>query len=150
MCIYIIYICIYIYTVLPQKTPRPSLQDRVNKSKTEESQLKPIEPIESSIGAWIQDSRSKSARGSCSKHLGSRLKPIEPIETSIGAWIQDPRVPVFFFSQGHFASWMQALLEISIGSIGFNRDLKLEGSYVSNRSIFCKPQNPFQPTPRIP
>ena len=61
----------------------------------------------------------------CWQNLGSRLKPIEPIEISIGARIQDPRSKI---AQGSslgildLGSWIPSPIEISIGSIGFNRD----------------------------
>ena len=140
------------------------------------SRLKPIEPIEISIGTTIQDPRSKIPRedpcldlGSwipspieisigligfnrhtdykhvhmiihahtqaytvrLSKHIHTlstsvcRLKPIKPIEISIGARIQDPRSKI---AQGSslrildLGSWILVPIEISIGSIGFNRD----------------------------
>ena len=66
-----------------------------------------------------------------SKHIHTlstsvcRLKPIKPIEISIGARIQDPRSKI---AQGSslgildLGSWIRAPIEISIGSIGFNRD----------------------------
>ena len=60
------------------------------------------------------------------KHLSQtllRLKPIEPIEISIGAKIQDPRSKIAPGSvPGNLGSWILAPIEISIGSIGFNRD----------------------------
>ena len=61
----------------------------------------------------------------CWQNLGSRLKPIEPIEISIGARIQDPRSKI---AQGSslgildLGSWILVPIEISVGSIGFNRD----------------------------
>ena len=66
-----------------------------------------------------------------SKHIHTlstsvcRLKPIKPIEISIGARIQDPRSKI---AQGSslrildLGSWILVPIEISIGSIGFNRD----------------------------
>ena len=66
-----------------------------------------------------------------SKHIHTlstsvcRLKPIKPIEISIGARIQDPRSKI---AQGSslgildLGSWIVVPIEISIGSIGFNRD----------------------------
>ena len=56
--------------------------------------LKPIKPIEMSIGARIQDPRSKIVQRSVGRILDpGLLKPIEPIEISIGTKIQDPRFP---------------------------------------------------------
>ena len=66
-----------------------------------------------------------------SKHIHTlstsacRLEPIKPIEISIGARIQDPRSKI---AQGSslgildLGSWIVVPIEISIGSIGFNRD----------------------------
>ena len=74
----------------------------------------------------------------CWQNLGSRLKPIEPIEISIGTTIQDPRSkgrplsnpidPRSKIAQRSslgildLGSWIVVPIEISIGSIGFNRD----------------------------
>ena len=61
----------------------------------------------------------------CWQNLGSRVKLIEPIEISIGARIQDPRSKI---AQGSslgildLGSWILVPIEISIASIGFNRD----------------------------
>ena len=65
---------IYIHIWYPQKRP-PSLQDRVNTSKTEESRLKAIEPIEFQLGPG----------------LGSWV--LAPIEISIGStgFNRDPK-----------------------------------------------------------
>ena len=77
----------------------------------------------------------------CWQNLGSRLKPIELIGISIGTTIQDPRFPHesdWNFNRDHdprskiqdcsgvfpgnLGSWILVPIEISIGSIGFNRD----------------------------
>ena len=61
------------------------------------------------------------------------MKPIEPIEISIGARIQDPRSKI---AQGSslgildLGSWILVPIEISIGSIGFNRDPSVESVWM--------------------
>ena len=48
---------VYVYLVPRQKAPSASLHGHVIRSEVQESRLNPIEPIEVSTGAWIQDQR---------------------------------------------------------------------------------------------
>ena len=83
------------------------------------SRLKPIEPIEISIGDGIQDPRLSR---------GLLAESWIPIETDWTDWNfnrdQDPRSKIQD-SQGrplsNLGSWIRAPIEISIGLIGFNR-----------------------------
>ena len=60
------------------------------------------------------------------------MKPIEPIEISIGDGIQDPRskIPREDPSILDLGSWIPSPIEISIGSIGFNRHTGVESVWM--------------------
>ena len=94
------------------------LSKHIHTLSTSVCRLKPIKPIEISIGARIQDPRSKIAQGSSLGILDvgsrSRLKFQSVQSVSIG--IQDSANRPL----DNLGSWILPI-EISIGLIGFNR-----------------------------
>ena len=95
------------------------LSKHIHTLSTSVCRLKPIKPIEISIGARIQDPRSKIAQGSSLGILDlgswSRLKFQSVQSVSIG--IQDSANRPL----DNLGSWIPSPIEISIGLIGFNR-----------------------------
>ena len=95
------------------------LSKHIHTLSTSVCRLKPIKPIEISIGARIQDPRSKIAQGSSLGILDlgswSRLKFQSVQSVSIG--IQDSANRPLDIC----GSWIPSPIEISIGLIGFNR-----------------------------
>ena len=142
-----IYVYIYIYTIIhiyvygtpPQRSTKFNAStDIVGYFRLQDcpevcwqnlgSRLKPIEPIEISIGTTIQDPRFQDCSG----------KPIKPIEISIGARIQDPRSKI---AQGSslgildLGSWsrlkFQSVQSVSTGiQDSANRPLDNLGSWI--------------------